>query len=578
MASYDFIIVGGGTAGLVLAARLTEDSSKKVLVLEAGEDLTGDARVSVPAMWPTLLNTDADWKFKTIPQPGLNNRAISFPQGKVLGGSSAINGLSFTHSSKANVDAWFKLGNPGWDWASFSESLAKAYTLTSPSADVTGSGPLQLSYPKDTDNVWPSIWQQTLEGLGFPKSEDTTKQSCGPIFVPDTIHPASKTRSYAGNAYLEPARSRENLTVIPKAAVSRILFDRTGNAVTATGIEYIKDNKTQTAAGKEIILTAGTINSPRLLELSGIGDAKRLEKLGIEVIVNNPNVGENLQNHPMCGLSFEAQDDEKTMDGLARQDPAALQAAMAAYAQQLGPFASSGTNNAAQLPFPGIKTAEGKAEVEQLISKYITSAKKGDNAAFVEAQADFVRSILTSPDEASGYYISFPGYAAFNPDGTMAPPPPGTGKHFSIALLLTHPLSRGSVHITSATDVAIDPRYFSHPLDIEVLARHLGFVESIASAQPLASHLKAVEKRNAAADQAKEYLRQTAVGAHHFTGTCSMMPEALGGVVDAQLRVYGVSNLRIADASIIPLTPRANPQATVYGVAEHAAAIIKGQV
>ncbi|KAK1243245.1 hypothetical protein MKX07_003873 [Trichoderma sp. CBMAI-0711] len=578
MTYYDYIIVGGGTAGLVLAARLTEDPSKQVLVLEAGEDLTGDARLSVPAMWPTLLNTDADWKFETIPQPGLNNRAISFPQGKVLGGSSAINGLSFTHSSKANVDAWHKLGNPGWDWASFSRSLAKSYTLTSPSANVTGSGPLQLSYPKDTDNAWPSIWQQTLEGLGFPKSEDTTRQACGPLFVPDTIHPASKTRSYAGNAYLEPARSRDNLTVIPKAAVNRILFDKNGDAVTATGVEYIKDGETQAATGKEIILTAGTINSPRLLELSGVGDAKRLEKLGIDVVVNNPNVGENLQNHPMCGLSFEAQDSEKTMDSLARQDPAALQAAMAAYAQQLGPFASSGTNNAAQLPFPGIKTAGGKAEVGELISKYITSANTGDNAAFVEAQANFVRSILTSPEEASGYYISFPGYAAFNPDGTMAPPPAGNGKHFSIALLLAHPLSRGSVHITSATDVAIDPRYFSHPLDIEVLARHLGFVESIASAQPLASHLKAVEKRNAAVEQAKEYLRRTAVGAHHFTGTCSMMPEALGGVVDAQLRVYGVPNLRVADASIIPLTPRANPQATVYGVAEHAAGIIKGDI
>ncbi|TFB01903.1 hypothetical protein CCMA1212_006347 [Trichoderma ghanense] len=597
MTSYDYIIVGGGTAGLVLAARLTEDSSKRVLVLEAGEDLTGDARLSVPAMWPTLLNTDADWKFKTVPQtntpasswdllltegltqPGLNDRSIAFPQGKVLGGSSAINGLSFTSSSKANVDAWSRLGNPGWDWASFSQSLARSYTLTSPSADVTGSGPLQLSYPKDADNAWPGIWQQTLEGLGFPKSEDTAKQACGPVFVPDTIHPASKTRSYAGNAYLEPARSRENLTVIPKAAVSRILFDKDGDAVTATGVEYTKDDdKTQTAAGKEIILTAGTINSPRLLELSGVGDAKRLEKLGIDVVVDNPNVGENLQNHPLCGLSFEARDDEKTMDGLARQDPAALQAAMAAYSQQLGPFASSGTNNAAQLPFPGIQTAEGKAEVEHLISKYIASADAGANAAFVEAQADFVRSILTSPDEASGYYISFPGYAAFNPDGTMAPPPAGTGKHFSIALLLAHPLSRGSVHITSATDVAIDPRYLSHPLDIEILARHLGFVESIAGAQPLASHLKAVEQRNAAVDQAKEYLRRTAVGAHHFTGTCSMMPEALGGVVDARLRVYGVSNLRVADASIIPLTPRANPQATVYGVAEHAAAIIKGEI
>ncbi|KAL6861926.1 GMC oxidoreductase [Trichoderma novae-zelandiae] len=578
MTSYDYIIVGGGTAGLVLAARLTEDSSKRVLVLEAGEDLTGDARLSVPAMWPTLLNTDADWKFKTVPQAGLNNRAIAFPQGKVLGGSSAINGLSFTPSSRANVDAWSRLGNPGWDWASFSRSLARSYTLTSPSAGVSGSGPLQLSYPNDTDNAWPGIWQQTLEGLGFPKCDDTTQQACGPVVVADTIHPASKTRSYAANAYLEPARSRENLTVVPKAAVSRILLDKNGGAVTATGVEYARDGATHTATGKEVILTAGAINSPRLLELSGVGDAKRLGELGIDAVVDNPNVGENLQNHPMCGLSFEAQDDEKTMDGLARQDPAALQAAMAAYAQQLGPFASSGTNNAAQLPFPGIQSAEGKAEVAELISKHMASGKAGGNAAFAEAQADFVRSILTSPDEASGYYISFPGYASFNPDGTMAPPPAGTGKHFSIALLLAHPLSRGSVHITSATDVAIDPRYFSHPLDIEVLARHLRFVESIASAQPLASHLKAVEKRNAAVDRAKEYLRRTAVGAHHFTGTCSMMPRALGGVVDAQLRVHGVPNLRVADASIIPLTPRANPQATVYGVAEHAAAIIRGEV
>ncbi|EHK18384.1 uncharacterized protein TRIVIDRAFT_58449 [Trichoderma virens Gv29-8] len=591
MASYDYIIVGGGLAGLVLAARLTEDSSKRVLVLEAGEDLTADARTSVPAMWPTLLNTDADWKFRTAAQAGFNNREISFPQGKLLGGSSALNGLSFTPSSKANVDAWAKLGNPGWDWASFSKSLAKSYTLTS-KAGTTGSGPLQLSYPNDTNNSWPKIWQQTLGSLGFRQSgESYTQQSSGPVTVADSIHPATKTRSYAGNAYLEPARSRENLTVVTGAAVSKIVFAKDGSAVTAEGVQYVKDGETQTATGKEIILTAGTINSPRILEHSGVGDSKLLAKLGVDVVIDNPNVGENLQNHPMAGLSFEALEDAETIDGLSRQDPAALQAAMAAYAQQLGPFASSGTNNAAQLPFPGIQTAEGKAEVEALIEKYITGAKNV-TSPFDKAQAEFVRSILTSPEEASGYYISFSGFASFNPDGSMAPPPPGTEKYFSVALLLTHPLSRGSVHINSAsetsTDVTIDPQYFSHPLDIEIFARHLRFVESLASAEPLASHLKVGGKRNPAAppagifsaasglEKAKEYLRQTAVGAHHFTGTCSMMPKDLGGVVDAELRVYGCPNLRVADASIIPLTPRANPQATVYGVAEHAATIIKG--
>ncbi|KAM0254292.1 hypothetical protein ACHAQJ_006932 [Trichoderma viride] len=597
MSSYDYIIVGGGTAGLVLAARLTEDSSKRVLVLEAGEDLTADARLSVPAMWPTLLNTDADWKFRTVPQAGLNHREIAFPQGRLLGGSSALNGLSFTPSSKANVDAWAKLGNPGWDWASFSKSLAKSYTLTSESAAGTsGSGPLQLSFPKDTDNQWPEIWQHTIASLGFRKLGDPyTDQTCGPIIVADTIHPATKTRSYAANAYLEPARSRENLTVVTKAAVEKILFTKHGDGVTAEGVRYTRDSETHTATGKEIILTAGTINTPKLLELSGVGDASLLTKLGIDVVIDNPNVGENLQNHPMCGLSFQALDSEKTMDALARQDPTALQAAMAAYGQQLGPFARSGTNAAAQLPFPGIQSAEGRAEVKKLVEKYIapSSAKTGGgNATFAEAQADFVRSVLTSPEEASGYYISFPGFASFGPDGTMAPPPAGAEKYFSVALLLTHPLSRGSTHIKSAspssTEVEIDPQYFSHPLDIEVLARHLRFVESIANAEPLVSHLQVGGKRNATApsagaissadtglEQAKEYLRQTAVGAHHFTGTCSMMAKEMGGVVDAKLRVYGCPNLRVADASIIPLTPKANPQATVYGVAEHAAAIIK---
>lgn len=464
-----------------------------------------------------------------------------------------------------------------------------------PAAGTSGSGPLQLSFPKDTDNQWPKIWQQTIAALGFSKDGNPyTDQVCGPIFVADAIHPATKTRSYAANAYLEPARDRKNLTIVTKAAVEKIIFTKNGDAVTAEGVKYTKDGADLTATGTEIILTAGTINTPKILELSGVGDARLLTKLGIDVVIDNPNVGENLQNHPLCGLSFQALDGEETMDGLARQDPTALQAAMAAYGQQLGPFARSGTNAAAQLPFPGIQSAKGKAEVEKLIAKYIAPGS-GGNTSFAEAQADFVRSVLTSAEEPSGYFMSFPGYASFNQDGTMAPPPPGTERYFSIALMLTHPLSRGSTHIKSAsptsTELDIDPRYFSHPLDIEVLARHLRFIESIAKAEPLVSHLQVGGKRNPAAEsagnflaaetgleQAKDYLRQTAVGAHHFTGTCSMMAKELGGVVDSKLRLYGCPNLRIADASIIPLTPKANPQATVYGVAEHAASIIKGEL
>lgn len=526
-------------------------------------------------------------------QDGLGGREILVPQGRLLGGSSAINGLLFTPTSKANVDAWVELGNAGWDWTNFAKSLSKSYSLSGPSEAADAGGPIQLSFPDEPDNVWPKAWADTLSNLGLPVNGDSfSGQAYGALTNPDCIHAGTRQRSYAASAYLEPARARENLTVLTQAAVDKILFSRSGSEPVAEAVQYTKDGETKTvAARKDIVLAAGAINSPRLLELSGVGDAQLLKSLGIEVTVDNPNVGENLQNHVLCGLSFEAREGLQTMDALVRQDPAAIAAATEAYGKQSGPFASSGTNASAQLPLPGIQTAEGRADLAQMLGRCEVDAAGGGGrasspatAAFAQAHDAFVRSILASPEEASGCYISFPGYAAFNADGSMGPPPPGPETYFSVALLLAHPLSRGSVHATSASGLAIDPRYLSHPLDVEVLARHLRFLESLAAAEPLASHLKAGGRRNATAppagaladlEQAKDYLRRTAVGAHHFTGTCSMMARELGGVVDARLRVYGCRNLRVCDASIIPLTPRANPQATVYGVAEHAAAMIK---
>ncbi|RYP22395.1 hypothetical protein DL767_009054 [Monosporascus sp. MG133] len=585
--SFDFVIVGGGIAGLVLAARLSEDANTQVLVIEAGEDRTTDPRVNIPAMWPTLLGTSADWNFKTVPQEGLGHREISLPQGRLLGGSSALNGLTFSATSKANIDAWESLGNPGWDWSSFSESVKKSYTL--PSQGPRTKGPIQLSVPEE-DSEWLQVWRKTLATLGYPTSADSfSGEFYGALTVTDAIDPIMKQRSFAGNAYLEPAKARSNLTIWTQTVAERILFDQSEEIV-ATGVHCSAAGETKTVrARKEVLITAGAINSPKLLELSGVGNAKLLQSLGIDVVIDSPQVGENLQNHPLCTLSFEVREQPgfETIDNLSRQNPNAIAAAMEAYSKQSGPFSRSGSNLAAQLPLPEAKTEGGKQELKRLLHS-LGSEIPHKPKSFTEAHKSFVHSVLTSPTEASGCYTAIPGFAAATGDGLIAPVPPGQESYLSIALLLAHPLSRGSVHIRSPSpsspDLAIDPRYLTEPLDMEVFARHLQFVETIAMTDPLASQLRLDGKRSPAAppagafadlNVAKDYIRNTAVGAHHFTSTCAMMPPELGGVVDAQLRVYGCQNLRVCDASIIPITPRTNPQATVYGVAEHAAQIIK---
>lgn len=447
------------------------------------------------------------------------------------------------------------------------------------------NGPLQLSYPEQPENQWPKIWKETLKSLGFPATGDPLSGLfTGACLNPENVHPVSRTRSYGANTYFEAAAARVNVTIFTGAKVDQILFDTSepGN-IRARAVRYTKNGQTSTIETQgEILITSGAFNSPRLLELSGIGDAKLLEKLGIPVVVDNPQVGENLQNHVICGLSFQVNDDCQTIDSLARQDPSVIAAAMEAYSKQAGPFASGGNFVSAQLPFPTIETAAGQRDLQQLLLSSARSAA----TPFEDAHEAFVHSVLSSRTEASGCLICIPGYAGLSPDGSMAPPPQGTEKYLTIMTLLCHPLSRGSVHVSPGqedNDLAIDPKYFSNPLDIEVLSRYLHYVDNeVVRASPLADLLKDGGKRNSGAptrienlELAKDYIRRTAVGAHHFTGTCSMMPRASGGVVDANLRVYGCSNLRVCDASVMPFTPRVNPQATVYAVAERAADLIK---
>ncbi|KAI3392265.1 hypothetical protein diail_5929 [Diaporthe ilicicola] len=577
--AFDVVIVGGGTAGLVIASRLSEDPEVQVLVLEAGQDPSQlppqlQQAVSTPAAYSQLWKSPLAWDLNTVPQDSLNGRSINFPQGKMLGGSSGLNGLSFTAGVKAVVDGCAELGNPGWGWSEFSQALGQAYTLAKSPSPVSArngaQGPLKVSYADDYADGWPRTWANTIAALGFPGAQDTlADQGPGGLMIPDAVDPGMGVRSYAGNAYLSPkVRERTNLTVRAGVEVHQVILKRPdtshGNAI-AEGVNYTDSWTGETitvVARREVIITAGVFGSPKLLELSGVGDP---ERLGLEsTIVKLPGVGENLQNHPMTSLSFEvAEDAPATKDAFLRaairQDPQVLGPAMMEYMQHhTGMFASSGVTSAAQLPLPETGKPEWSQQVEEILKSSPAASINRDG--FGKAHENYVRSLLSSPSEASGYYIFGPAWAAFNPDGTSALPPmdnEAEESYITILLMLAHPLSRGSVHVTgkgAEQELAIDPAYLSHPLDLEVMARHLQLIEKdLVTTEPLAKQLKPNGKRAAGnpeagalqdLDVAKKFLKEHAVGAHHFTGSCSMMPRELGGVVDPLLRVYGTANLR----------------------------------
>lgn len=602
---HDFVVVGGGLAGLVVAARLTEDPNISVLVLEAGEDHTTDPRIRTPASWPSLLGSDDfDWNYRTVPQEGLDGKAIPLSQGKLLGGSSAINGQAFVANSKAAVDAWAQFGSPGWDWQSMAPYFRKFHTLSRPSPaasehlrldyindDVRAtSGPIQASFPEETDDPLPTAWVDTLSRLGWPASGDPfSGDFVGGYINAMSIEPDSRTRSDAVTAYYAPAKARPNLHVVTGTVAQKIIFDTSNKVPKAVGVLVQKGGKiTMVEATKEVILAAGTVGTPKLLELSGVGDQSLLESFGIPVVVHNPNVGENLQDHPNVGVSFEVAEGIKTMDGLSRQEPEAIGAAMQEYmTTKKGPFALGGNYAGSLIPVPDfVEGPEAEATLKMVLQGLDNVVPTGD---FSPYHAEFVRSILGRRTEGAGNLFTYAACGNFIPEGAGADiiqKASSGGNFFTICAALLFPLSRGSSHITSsdpAETPIIDPKYLSHPLDLEVIARFVRYIDTIVRAEPLAKLLLPGGRRSHGAptdltdlEQAKTYARQATLSCWHLTSTCAMLPRERGGVVDPNLFVYGVEGLRIVDASVIPLATRGNSQTTVYAVAERAADLIKG--
>ena len=358
--TFDYLVVGGGTAGLTLAARLSEDVRFSVGVIEAGGDRTEDPNILTPGLALSTFNNPLyDWAFETTPQTHGNGRVVGHPRGKQLGGSSAINYLYWTHASQTDINDWGKLGNPGWSWDELDPYYKKSETYNPPTAEISRQidttyfvpsehgtkGPVQDSFPPFYDDFYTS-WVPTFDKLGLgPTGDPRGGLAIGAYSTIVSQDPQNASRSYSANAYWKPHADRPNFKVLTEAQATKMLFkDPKELPLRAKGVEFLANGKKYTASAKqEVIISAGAFQSPHLLELSGIGGKSLLGKHGIEVLYENPNVGENLQDHVLVPLTFEAASGESTFESF-RNATIAAEAAEEYSKNHTGPFAANTAN------------------------------------------------------------------------------------------------------------------------------------------------------------------------------------------------------------------------------------------
>ncbi|KAB8264735.1 hypothetical protein BDV32DRAFT_117440 [Aspergillus pseudonomiae] len=537
------------------------------------------------------MGSEADWQFQTTPQATSGDRVIKETQGKLLGGSSGINGQAFVAPTKAGIDGWAKLGATSWTWETLSPYYKKAFTLQLPDEatrdhigihwvdpKVNGdSGPIKVSFPAVRQDPLSKAWVDTFQEIGYGVTADPfSGVPIGGYSNLAAIDAETKTRSYAATGYGLPAMQRPSVRIVTGAIARRIILSQGESRATATGVEANVQGQTVVIKAKqEVILTAGALNTPKLLELSGIGSKAILDQFSIPVVIDNANVGENLQDHLMSGISFEVKPGVMTGDPLLRQEPEAIQTAMQLYAEhKAGPMTIGGVQSCAYMPMIGY---HGQQE-----------AKRAHLDSFLGRPDDrekVIRDIYAERDTPTCSTFMFLAQANLHQTGKsfvgqeLLP-----GNFLSLGLSQSLPFSRGIVHIASSDPNGppiIDLRYFSNPLDFDIMARNLLDVERLHGLKPISEYLVVDGPRNhpdaflTDLESAKRYLRDTATTSYHSSGTAAMLPREKGGVVDENMRAYGTTNLRVCDASIFPLIPAANIMSTVYAVAERAADIIK---
>lgn len=521
----------------------------------------------------------------------------------MLGGTSGMNFTAILYPSNADFEAWTRLGNNGWTARDMAPYLRKFQTHYEPVPEVAermrlnecvdrsvkrDEGPMPISYLQGYGKCH-EAWMEAFAGLGFDVEGDPIHgKKLGAFTCPTTIYPETQTRAYSASAYYdEKIAQRSNLKVMVNTTVNRIILagDGHGDSV-ATGVEICNQNGTiavvSVQQGGEIILSAGTIKSPQVLELSGISNTELLSRYDIPVVIGNPHVGENMQDHPLSSVSFEVKDEKESGDVM--RDMKNKVAAFQQYqADKSGPL-SGAHLSLAYLPLVDANGNVKPEVVEQLLQDH----HKGSSEQAKTLQHQILIDFLTNQKESTSEYMLLPMQLNTNILGSTDMldifDPKSPGNYITIITMLNRPFSRGSVHIVSSDpkdNPELDPAYLADPIDLEALARHTQFIEKIVESAPMRKVLADPPRRVPEncdlydLEQAKKVTKERCFTTFHPSGTCGMMPKEHGGVVSDKLVVHGTRNLRVVDASIFPMIPVGNIQALVYAVAERAADLIK---
>ena len=534
--TFDYVIVGGGSAGSTLAARLTEDGTTRVCLLEAGgkgDHILIRAPAGVVGMLPGHGKL-SNWAFNTTPQPGLNGRQGYQPRGKALGGSSAINAMLYVRGHKFDYDEWAELGCDGWTWDDCLPYFRKAENNEEGADAFHGAdGPLQVSNQKSPRPISHAFVEAATQCQHREVSDFNTGDNEGVgLYQVTQFHDKARNgeRCSAAAAYLFPIReTRKNLTILTGTHATRIVME----GKRAVGVQYRQGRKTkEVRAAKEVLLCGGTFNSPQLLMLSGIGPAAEIRRHGIEVVHDLPGVGQNLQDHLDFIQTFTSKDTDNFGIGLA----GTIQ-----LTKHIFKWRKDGTGMIAT-PF-----AEGAA--------FLKTDPALDRP---DIQLHFVISIVD--DHARKLHL---GYG------------------FSCHVCALRPHSRGEVFLQSSdplADPGIDPKFLSDPRDLEVTIKGAKMTREILKAPALAKY-RDKEMFDLSDDMSdadwEAHIRARADTIYHPVGTCKMGKDEMA-VVDPQLRVHGLEGLRVIDASVMPKLIGGNTNAPTIMIAERAADMIRG--
>jgi choline dehydrogenase len=517
---YDFIIVGAGSAGCVLAARLTEDPAIKVLLLEAGGP---DRRqeIHIPAAFSKLFKSEQDWAYFTEPQPHLSGRKLFCPRGKMLGGSSSMNAMIYIRGHRLDFDMWRDAGNEGWGYADVLPFFRKSEHQERGADTFHGTGgPLNVADHRTVNPLTERFVRAAAEA-GFPLNDDFNGAEQEGFGTYQVTQKGGKRHSTAV-AFLKPALARPNLTVKTNALVTRLVVENRR----VTAVEYTREGRAERAkVGGEAILCGGAINSPQVLMLSGIGPVNHLKSVGITPVHDLPGVGENLQDHLFLSIAY------------ACTRPISL-----ASAEKLGNIAN------------------------------FLIFKRGPLTSNIGEGGGFMKTDPTQPAPDLQFHFA-PAY--YLDHGFTKP----DGHGLTIAPTLLRPKSRGRLTLRSRDPLAppvIDPNFLSHEDDLRTLVAGVRAARAIARATAFddvrgAEYHAGLED----GDQAlvEKYIRDVVETLYHPVGTCAMGSDEMA-VVDARLRVRGLENLRVADASVMPTIVAGNTNAATIMIGERAAAFL----